>query len=145
MYPDKLVRWLCANGTEEYLSFVRSHKEATLKHLVGLAIDEQSELGSFYLHYGAFCVSGWYELNEIESIKEWTEYAHEELEVPFEYLALTSNEGQGMALFNRNSGEVFDVEYGKFEDLKKGTLTPIASSFVGFLHWCMEKNIEKTQ
>ncbi len=142
MYTNKIKSWLSSNGTPEYLSCVRNKIGSTRETLKRLGISEESEIGVFYLNYGSFCVRGWYELNEIEDIEDWTNYAHEALEVPIQYIALTGIEGQGITLINRHTNEVYDVEYGKFEDFKEGKLKPIASSFCGYLEWCMNKNEE---
>ncbi len=144
MYAPKLKEWLISNGTEDYLSSVRNNNAETREHLKILFVEEDSELGKFYLNYGSYCVRGWYELNEIEEIGNWTEYARDELGVSSEFLALTSIEGQGITLLNRNTGEVYDIEYGQFEDLKEGKIEPIATSFNGFLEWCMEKSEKST-
>jgi hypothetical protein len=55
---------------------------------------------------------------------------------PTSYLALTGIEGQGITLLDKDSGAVFDVEFGQFEQLASGNLAPVANSFGAFLHWC---------
>jgi hypothetical protein len=144
VYTRKLREWLILNGTEEYLSHVRNNNAKTKEYLNRLGVEDDSELGDFYLNYGSFCVRGWYELNEIEDIGHWTEYARDELGVPGKFIALTSIEGQGITLFDRDTGEVHDVEYGQFEELRDGNMKPIATSFDRFLGWCMEKSDEST-
>jgi len=81
-------------------------------------------------------VRGWYELNEPEEIAKWTRYAQVELGVPEDFVSLTTVEGEGITLFRRTTGEVFDVKFGHFESLADGSLEPIAKSFDDFLLWC---------
>jgi hypothetical protein len=92
-----------------------------------------------YFYRYAYPVRGCYELNEIEQIRSATTYAHLELGVPENFLALTSIEGQGITLFDKESGAIFDVEFGEFEELTSGKLLPIANSVSEFLLWCKNR------
>jgi len=107
-----------------------------------LGVDPDTELGQFYLNYPPECVRGWYELNRVEDIRRATEFARRELAVGPEYLALTGVEGEGITLYHRATGKVFDVQFGQFEALQAESLPPVASSFVEYLRWCRSKDAE---
>ena len=113
---------------------------STLEHLNELGLSIDSEIGFFYLNYGSFSVRGWYELDEVGSISESTEYAHSELGVPEHFIALSGIEGEGIILYDRSNGSVFDVEFGQFENLTSGALAPVAHTFTGYLQWCKAKH-----
>jgi hypothetical protein len=140
VFPEDLVAWLNANQHPGYAKYVAENRESIKQILFSLQIPLGSELAHLYLTYGSYPVRGWYELNEPESLQGWTEYAQTELGVPAEFIALSSIEGQGMTLFSKKTGGVFDVEYGQFEKLEAGELKPIAGSVVGFLYWCKERS-----
>ncbi len=133
--PD-ICQWLEANQHSGYASHLSANRGAIEAELSSLGIDLNSEVAYLYLNYGSGPVRGWYELNEVEQIREATSYAHSELGVPENYLALTGIEGQGITLLDKNTWAVFDVEFGQFEKLASGALAPVASSFGEFLHWC---------
>ena len=136
MYPDDLKKWLNHNQHHGYANHIAKNQETIRNILSSLGVPLDSELAYLYLNFGSFPVRGWYELNEPEAIGECTEYAHTELGVPKEFMALTSIEGQGITLFHKGTGTVFDVEYGQFEQLTAGVLQPIAQSFIEFLYLC---------
>ncbi len=134
MLPPDVQEWLRGNlpgGHAPWLS-----DDAIRRELGNLGVDPSSELGYFYLNFHPGTASGWYELHDADVIGEWTAFAHTELGVPEEFLALTSTEGDGIVLYSRNTGQVFDVQYGQFEALAAGTLQPVAESFSGYLRWC---------
>jgi len=96
-FPDDVHQILIEDfhaGTHRYLA--RQVAE-TLAALEALDIPRQSELTHLYVNYGPAAVCGWYELNDTESLGEWTVYALKELGVEDNYIALTSIEGQGIA------------------------------------------------
>jgi hypothetical protein len=94
----------------------------------------------FYLRYRCYTVRGWYELNDVSEIGLATAFAHRELSVSSDFVALTGVQGGGITLYNRKDGRVFDVEFGQFEKLASGELAPIANSFVEYLRWCKVKD-----
>lgn len=142
MVPAALIEWLETNCTDAYLEHVKANRARTVACLEQLGVGATCDLAWTYLNFGAFPVRGWYELNEIDSIAEWTEYSRVELGVPPDYIALTSVEGQGITLYNLKTEAVHDVEFGQFEMLINGNLPPTARSFVEFLQWCMAKDME---
>ena len=90
----------------------------------------------FYLNHDASAVRGWYAINEIEQVADVTEYAHSELAVPTNFMALTGIEGQGITLLDRHTQAIYDVAFGEFEQLKNGSLVPLAHPLQAFLRWC---------
>lgn len=136
MFATDITNWLNANTTADSRAYVVEHLAETLDSLSQLGITPESELAYFYLHYDASAVRGWYDLNEIDQVQEATDYAHSELKVPSNYIALTGVEGQGIVLYNRKNQAVYDVEFGQFGQLADGSLSPVATSFQGFLEWC---------
>ncbi|HEU4561648.1 MAG TPA: hypothetical protein VFS20_27730 [Longimicrobium sp.] len=135
MLPPDVEEWLRANDSGP-VAWPGDHRNAIRRELDALRVDPSSELGYFYLNFHPSTVTGWYELHEVDVIREWTAFAHTELEVPEEFLALTSTEGDGIVLYSRNTGQVFDVQYGQFEALAAGTLQPVGESFSEYLRWC---------
>lgn len=133
--PD-ICQWLEANQHTGYAKHLEANRTAIEAELSALGIDLNSELAYLYLNYGSWPVRGWYELNDVEQIREATAYAHTELGVLDNYLALTGIEGEGITLLDKDTGAVFDVEFGQFEQLASGTLAPVANSLGAFLHWC---------
>ena len=137
-----IVAWLEGNQHPGYARHLEEHQGTIKEALQGLGIAEASDLGSFYLRFGPFTARGGYELNEVDEIKSWTSYAQSELGVSELFLALTSIEGQGITLYKRTTGEVFDVEFGQFDELAAGQLQPVASSFQEYLRGYMEREKE---
>ena len=140
MFTSETDKWLNDNSSEGYMSYVMLHEPDTLRYLETLGVALNSELAYFYCHYGAANVRGWYELNEVEQVKEWTDYAQEELGVSTEYLALTGVQGQGILLFNLLTQAIYDVEFGQFEQLENGKLIPLSATFSGFLEFCKKRS-----
>ena len=136
MFSADITRWLHDNMTTGSKAYVAEHQQEIRDCLADLGIPTGTELAYFYLHFDANAVRGWYSLNEIDQLQDATEYAHSELEVPAEYIALTGTEGEGIVLYNRNTHAVYDVPFGQFDALARGSLAPLASSFQDFLRWC---------
>jgi hypothetical protein len=143
MFDPDIEAWLKKQFHEGYYKHIVSGRASTLETLRSLGVPSGSELEYFYLNHGAGAVSGWYELNEPEQLREWTEYAHDELEVATQFIALTGIEGDGITLYDRDSGAVFDVEYGQFDSLGDGSLQPVGTTFQEFLRWCMARETEE--
>ena len=135
MLASDISDWLNENSVPAYKAHVLAAQANTAQLLQELGIGG-TELADLYLHHGPQSVRGWYELSELGEVPELTRYAESELGVPPGYLALTGVEGQGITLYKRATGQVFDVEFGQFEQLAGGELQPVAQSFGEFLRWC---------
>lgn len=131
--------WLESNTTPGSAEHALANRDRRRQQLADVDIPETSQLGEFYVSYGPDSVTGGYELNDLDQIADWTEYAHEELEVSAHFLALSSIEGQGIVLYDRRTGAVYDVEYGQFEALEAGELPATADTFEDFLRGCRDR------
>ena len=140
MFEPEIAEWLTSNITPRYFEHVKSSQAEVRQDLRRLEIAETTEFAEFYLRFGAYSVRGWYELNEMHKVWDWTQFVRKEFGVPSNYVALTSIEGQGVTLYNRDTEQVFDVELGHFDKLTDGTLLPVATTFSDFLKWCMSKD-----
>ena len=87
--------------------------------------------------------AGWYDLNDPDQIAEATQYAHEEWGVPVGFVALTGFEGEGVVLYALKTGEVYDVELHRVNELVDGSMAPIAKTFEGYLLWCMRQQARR--
>lgn len=132
--PD-IRAWLESNTTPGSARHALADRDRRRGLLASLDIPERSALGEFYVRYGPDSVRGWYELNDLDDIADWTQYAHEELGVPDHFLALSSIEGEGIVLYDRRTGAVFDVEFGQFEALESGALAATGDTFEDVLRW----------
>lgn len=128
---------------EGYHRSLTSEQPEVLTTLNQLGIPLSAELSHLYLNYGPFCVPSVYHLNEIDSLLDWTEYAHQILEVDRKYLALTSIEGQGITLYDRSDGKIYDVGFGEFEMLANCEIEPAANTVSDFILWCGERDVEE--
>ena len=50
-------------------------------------------------------------------------------------MALTSDESEGMYLYNKNNKSVYDFSVGQSQDLINGKIQPRWNSFNEFLEW----------
>jgi hypothetical protein len=135
-FPTDVHEWLTSNSAPGEARFMNQHLDEILDAFLKLDISPSSELVHLYVNYGAASVVGWYELNEFDVIEEATEYAHDELGVPDNFIALTSTEGAGVTLYCRETGRIFDVEFGYFDKLINGELQPVGETVVDYLRWC---------
>ena len=139
MLPSDIEEWLKGNmtaGSADYLKKAEGeHRE--LLSAIGVSLD--SELGYFYLHFGPDSISGGYELARLQSIPDCTSYAHDELEVAGRFLALSSIEGEGIILYDTESGAVFDAGLDELDELGVGELEPAAPTFASYLRVRMEE------
>ncbi|MBY0566550.1 MAG: hypothetical protein K2P70_04530 [Hyphomonadaceae bacterium] len=139
MFAPEVERWLKSNSTPHYRQFVEGARSETATLLQDIGISANSELAHFYTRFGAWTCRGWYDLNEPDQIAEATQYAQDELGVPAGFVALTGFEGEGVVLYALKTGEVYDVELHRLEQLLDGSLAPIARTFEGYLRWCMSQ------
>lgn len=143
MFSADITRWLNDNMTAGSKAYVVEQQAEIRDCLDDLGIPAGSEVAYFYLNFDATAVSGWYPLYEVDQLQDATDYAHSELEVPDDYIALTGIEGEGIVLYHRKTHAVYDVPFGQFEALVDGSLAPVASSFQDFLRWCKEQAAEE--
>lgn len=139
MFAPDIERWLEGNSTPGYRQFLVESRTETADLLREVGVPRNCELADFYLRHGAATCRGWYEINEPDQIADATQYVQEEWAVPEGFIALTSTEGEGVVLYALETGAVYDVELGRLDDFLGGSLEPVASTFEGYLRWCMGK------
>src|SRR5690606_3353643 len=107
---------------------------------LGVALD--TEFAEFYLKYqGGFIsprpVSELMDIEgpEIPNIAAELGYVRDRYELPANYLPLTTDESEGMYLYDTNDGAVYDVDFDNLSDLLGNRLSPRWPGFNDFLAW----------
>lgn len=132
----KLNGWWYEDTSEEYITVIKE-----------LGINVKSEFAEFYLH--AEDNSTFYSRNkEIYQICWFSinsnyeldlERTHKALNLPLEFIPLDSFEGGGGFFYNKNTGEIIELELGeKFEHFQNGIIDTKWNSFNEFLEWYFE-------
>ena len=98
MLPDNVIRYM---QSEDWYT-ERENKEEAISIMTGLGIDPSSEIGRFYRNtYGDLIspkpVAQLLEMNQFE---DQTRYVRERYELPKELIPITSDESEGMYLYN---------------------------------------------
>jgi hypothetical protein len=140
-FPLDIHDWLISNTTPGSAAFVAENTNEILVAFANLGVSASSELVHLYVNYGSGSVIGWYELNEFDMIEEVSEYAYEELGVPKHFIALTSIEGEGITVYCRKTGHVYDLQSGQIEALVEGDLKPVGETVIDFLRWCISGDV----
>ncbi|WP_155257338.1 MULTISPECIES: SMI1/KNR4 family protein [Burkholderia] len=132
---------------EQYLAAVsgdvdRADPKAAEKVLVSLGVDSGSEFGEFYLKYQGGFISPRpvAELLDIEgpaipAIPDQTDYVRDRYRIPGQYLALTSDESEGMYLYNIEDRAVYDLDIVVLDDFVSGRVPARWQTFNEFLMW----------
>jgi hypothetical protein len=139
-FPPHIIKWLNKRYSEGYSDYLKENRASIEQSLRDAGLSPEEEITHFFLNYGPASFGGWYELTSASELRDLIEYARDELELDEDYLPITSIEGEGITLYRKSTGQVFDVEFGQFELLYKNELPPIAESFVGFLEWAKQKD-----
>jgi hypothetical protein len=114
-------------------------KAAVENGLAKLGIASNTQLANFFTTYSAHLLGGrhYKELLDPASppdeMIDQTKYVHENLDIPLDFVALTSHEGEGMLLYEKSSGAVFDIGYEDIDQLVSGALQAKWPSFDAFL------------
>jgi len=138
MLSNKLKDYLVNEGLYDETDVDEYEK---VIHDLGIQLD--TAFADFNLHTNAVTFSGkkydlynicWFEINSFYS--EQIENMHKALKLPFEYIPLDSFEGEGGFFYNRNTGEVAEIELGEtLLDFLNGNLKPQWTDFNIFLEW----------
>lgn len=143
MIPIK-VRAFLAKDTGQVL---RNDHQSALQVLHHLAVDSASEFGEFYLAYQGSFISPRpvAELLDIEgpaipSVIDQTEYVIDRYHLSPSFLALTSDESEGMYLYNKEDKAVYDFDLGEYEEFISGKIAPRWKSFNDFLLWYFDES-----
>ena len=138
MLSNKVIDYLNKQG-------VYSEKEdkAYKKALIDLGIDLNSDFALFNLNTTEITFRG--QCGEIYNVCWFKIYSNDlsygierqaVLGIPSEYLPLDSFEGEGGFFYNRNTGEVLEIELGeKLINFQNGKLSPQWKDFNSFLEW----------
>ncbi|MGE8352185.1 MAG: SMI1/KNR4 family protein [Pseudomonas protegens] len=109
---------------------------------LGIALD--SEFAQIYLtcHPADFESRANYEVlmdiaEPTEEILMGTEFIHEVWELPHNFVAFTSLQGQGGYLLDKDSGGVWDFDLGDREAFVAGRIPARWASFFEFIHWLL--------
>lgn len=138
------VRTYLAKDTGD---ITRYDRNTALQVLQGLGVDPGSEFGEFYLEYQGSFISPRpvAELLDIEgpaipAIPDQTEYARDRYQLAERFLALTSDESEGMYLYNRDDRAVYDFDLASYEDFMNGRIPPRWKTFNDFLSWYFDES-----
>ncbi|WP_322088036.1 SMI1/KNR4 family protein [Burkholderia sp. BCC1999] len=115
--------------------------------LQNLGVASDTDFGQFYLKYQGSFISPRpvAELLDIEgpaipAIPDQTDYIEGRYGVPKQYLALTSDESEGMYLYNKDDGAVYDLDIAVLDDFIKGKVPARWATFNEFLTWYFESS-----
>lgn len=138
MIPSKVESHL-ATATGDV---TRTDPKSAEQVLRSLGVDPGSEFGEFYLKYQGSFISPRpvAELLDIEgpaipAIPDQTDYVRDRFHVPEQYLALTSDESEGMYLYCKDDGAVYDLDIGVLDDFLEGNVPARWATFNDFLVW----------
>lgn len=138
MIPQSVINHLSKDGDQ----VLRKDTAAVFEALRNIGIDSETELGEFYIRYrGGFLSSlPRPELLDIlgpaiPAIPDQTEYVLERYDLPEAFVALTSDESEGMYLYNKEDRSVYDFDVGRSQDLANGIIPARWHSFNEFLIW----------
>lgn len=139
MFKDKIVRWLEGNLYSGSKDYILSHQEKIKDDLLKLQIPLESQIGYFYLNYGADSYRGWYELNSPNEILDAFEEIQDYLDLSENFLPISGIEGGGVIIYDRLSGKVYDIIYEDSDKLLAGKIKPVGKTFEKFLLWAIKK------
>lgn len=138
MIPAEVEAYLAG----EIGDIFRENKRSAEEILRSLGVDLNTEFAEFYLKYqGGFgSPRPIAELIDIEgpqipNMPREIEYVRDRYELPEQYLPLTTDESEGMYLYNKDDGAVYDMDFYNLPDLLAGKLKPRWPTFNEFLVW----------
>ncbi|QVM93012.1 SMI1/KNR4 family protein [Pseudomonas entomophila] len=141
MIPLEVTKYL--SGYKGDIARADQNRAASALQHLGVATD--SEFGRFYLKYQGSFISPRpvAELLDIEgpdipAIPDQTDYVWDRYEIPTNYLALSSDESEGMYLYGINDGAVYDLDISHLDEFINGKLPARWKSFNEFLTWYFE-------
>lgn len=138
------VKVFLAKDTGDVLRYDR---QSALQVLRQLGVDPATEFGEFYLEYQGSFISPRpvAELLDIEgpaipAIPDQTDYARDRYQLPEKFLALTSDESEGMYLYNKEDQAVYDFDLGEYKAFMNGQIPARWKSFNDFLLWYFDES-----
>ncbi|WP_343566222.1 hypothetical protein [Sphingobacterium sp.] len=141
MLSEKIKEYL----KEESL-YDETEDENYQRVITKLNIDQNSAFADFNTHTNAVTFSGkgndlynvcWFAINS--SYYDQVKNMSIALKLPEEYIPLDSFEVEGGYFYNRNTGQVLELELGNnYVAFQNGTLQPQWEDFNSFLEWYFE-------
>lgn len=120
----------------------RTNREAVERALSDLNVSFDSEFAEFFLAYTITLfksdVSGEQLCDVAEPTPEvalGTHFVHDVWELPEQFVCLSSVQGEGAYLYDRNTGKVWDFDLGCREDFLSGGQPAKWNSFFEFMTW----------
>jgi len=142
--PSTVERYLAGSTGD----IARSDPKTAMRALQDLGVASDTDFGQFYLKYQGSFISPRpvAELLDIEgpsipAIPDQTEYVRDRYGIPEQYLALTSDEGEGMYLYGKDDGAVYDLDISVLNDFIKGKIPARWATFNDFLIWYFELSV----
>ena len=136
---DKVEQHRCGN-------IDRTDPDAVNEALEELRIPLKSEFGDFFREYAVTALGNPGEKAELRDllrptaqIRDVTHFAHEVWELPENYICLSSVEGEGGYLYDRDTGAVWDFDLADREDFIAGRQKPAWNSFFEFMNWYLSE------
>ncbi|TRX74769.1 SMI1/KNR4 family protein [Pseudomonas mangiferae] len=132
---------------EDYISnlsgdVLRDDVAEAITALNKLGINKGSDFWEFYVKYQGPFISPRDKPElldligpEIPAILDQTEYVKDRYEIGEEFLAITSDESEGMYLYSISKGDVYDLDISDLKDFLNGKLAPRWGDFGSFLIW----------
>ncbi|MFF7107525.1 SMI1/KNR4 family protein [Pseudomonas sichuanensis] len=144
MIPSEVTKYLSSYKGD----VARADQNNAASALKQLGVAADTEFGRFYLKYQGSFISPRpvAELLDIEgpdipAIPDQTDYVWDRYEIPKNYLALSSDESEGMYLYGINDGAVYDLDISRLDEFLNGELPARWKSFNEFLIWYFEPQI----
>ncbi|EPL04955.1 hypothetical protein [Pseudomonas sp. CF161] len=146
MMPPHLVALLEAQP--DYQPRTDIAKATQALNTLGIALD--SEFAQVYLtcYPSEFKSRASYEMlcdiaEPTEEVLMGTEFIHEVWELPQNFVAFTSLQGEGGYLLDKDSGGVWDFDLAHWEDFTAGRIPARWSGFFEFITWLLTAEEEE--
>ncbi|QTL39047.1 SMI1/KNR4 family protein [Xenorhabdus budapestensis] len=138
MIPKKVSDYI--KSKDWYI--LREDNASCVDAIRALGIDLSSEFSSFYQEIYCDLISPKpiADLLDIDDIKEQFDYIKDRYELSDDYIPLTSDESEGMYLFNKKNNSVYDFNLSEYDSFIEGKINPRWSSFNDFLIWYFDES-----
>lgn len=143
MIPTEVKNFLSKEGS----AVLRQNKIDALRAMDQLGVDRGSDFWEFYENYqGPFIsprpAADLYDIIELSGIVDAVEYVRDRYHLEDRFLPLTSDESEGMYLYDTASGAVFDFYLRDYKEFVAGNIPPRWPNFNEFLRWYFDENAQ---
>lgn len=137
------IKWYLNNGysNEEIKDIIITEEEA-LNILEILGIDKNTAFYQFYIKFKSTC-DEILELDEILEDYKNPFWADKYPVIQEKYLRISSIEGEGSYFYDKQTDELYDVDWKDMDDFMAGKLKPLFTSFYDFLEWYYSEEDEE--